>query len=410
MDWIFLIVDLGSGELETTWENALSGQNLETKVTYAKTIEDALKAINSGQVALALYNATEKTPQLASIWKSFQQAMGAVAEMQGIICDEPSPEFMAAAYEFGIEQFISKTQWASEAAHLCQEIVAKLNDPQTAEAKAVQLQRSLISGDQAKIEEAKANLGDMGGYDFRVAFAQGKAAEAAGDYNQAIEAFSSASKMNKMFRPTSNSLGESLLITGRLDEAIAVFEKLDKTNPNDIERKTNLAAAFIEKGDFEKAQYFAAQIEKISPGSAKTTEVQAHILLRQGKIAEAFNLLDKMSDVGPYFASKLNDLGIKLSQAGKGKNALALYQKAHKIVRPELRYKISLNAALACRKLQDYDLALKYVQRCEKEFGSLFPKLLKVKQAIMQEKRSAPPAAAAPAAAAESADPLKKAG
>ena len=70
----------------------------------------------------------------------------------------------------------------------------------------------------------------------------------------------------------------------------------------------------------------------------------------------------------------------------KGKSALALYQKAHKIVRAELKYKISLNAALACRRLKEWDMALKYVARCEREFGATFPKLAKIRQAIAEGK------------------------
>jgi tetratricopeptide (TPR) repeat protein len=99
-------------------------------------------------------------------------------------------------------------------------------------------------------------------------------------------------------------------------------------------------------------------------------ETRAQICLGTGKIGEAFQLMDQMSEVGPFFAAKLNELGIRLSQAGKGKSALALYQKAHKIVRSELKYKISLNAALACRRLQEFDMALKYIIRCRKEYGS----------------------------------------
>jgi hypothetical protein len=111
-------------------------------------------------------------------------------------------------------------------------------------------------------------------------------------------------------------------------------------------------------------------------------EARAQVLLCTGKIGEAFKLMDDMSEVGPFFAAKMNELGIQLSQAGKGKSALALYQKAHKIVRPELRYKISLNAALACRRLKAWDLALKYLTRCQKEYGASFSKIDKIRESI----------------------------
>jgi tetratricopeptide (TPR) repeat protein len=97
-------------------------------------------------------------------------------------------------------------------------------------------------------------------------------------------------------------------------------------------------------------------------------------------------MMDSLSDAGPMFAAKLNEVGVKLSQAGKAKSALVLYQKAHKIVRNELKYKLSMNAALACHRLGDYDLALKFLARCQKEYGSSFPKLEKIRGAVTSAK------------------------
>jgi hypothetical protein len=74
-------------------------------------------------------------------------------------------------------------------------------------------------------------------------------------------------------------------------------------------------------------------------------------------------------------------MGIKLSQANKGKSALALYQKAHTIVKKELRYKVSLNAALACYRLEDFATALKYLDRCEREYGGILDKAAKIRNA-----------------------------
>ncbi len=226
----------------------------------------------------------------------------------------------------------------------------------------------------------------MAEYDYRIAYAKGKAAEATGDYNSAAAAYDQSRQMNKMFRPSSASLGESLLITGKVDDALEVFKTLEKTNPYDVERKANIAAAYIEKGDFASAQRYVEAAAKMAPGNSRVLEAQAQVLLCTGKVADAFKLMDNMSDVGPFFAAKLNELGIQLSQTGKGKSALALYQKAHKIVRPELRYKISMNAALACRRLREWDMALKYVARCEREYGSALPKLDKIKEAVIAAK------------------------
>ena len=125
----------------------------------------------------------------------------------------------------------------------------------------------------------------------------------------------------------------------------------------------------------------------IAPNNPKIPEATAHMFLRAGKIQEAFVLMDKMSEVGPFFAAKLNEFGVKLSQSGKGKSALTFFKKVHGVVRQDLRYKISINAALACLRIGEFDKALEYVNRCEMEFGSPLEKAKKIRQSIIRGKQ-----------------------
>lgn len=382
MDWTCLLVDLTGANLAQAGQEKMAELELAADLTFAASREEAVAVFGSGSVLTQVIFAKENGPELQALLKAFQTHVGCLTEFQAIVCDEPDPALMAGAFEFGIEQFFSLATWPSEVAALTRHAAQLAADPSSAEAKTLALSRSIKGADQSEIKRATENLGDLAEYDYRAAFAKGKAAEAQGDYNAACDAFSSARGMNKMFRPSASSLGETLLVTGKVDEALDVFKQLEKTNPYDFERKANLAAAYIEKGDFAQAQKYVDAAEKLAPGHSKILEAKAQVLLCTGKVGDAFKLMDGMSDVGPFFAAKLNELGIQLSQAGKGKSALALYQKAHKIVRSELRYKISLNAALACRRLQAWDMALKYAHRCEKEFGASFPKLEKIKETI----------------------------
>jgi tetratricopeptide (TPR) repeat protein len=374
---------LNSGsDLAQTWQERTAGQDFSTSLSCVSTLEEALAMLNGGSVLLQVLFAQASSGDVQTLLRSFQANVGCIAEFQGIVCDEPDPIFMAGVFEFGIEQFIAAKTWPADVAAMTRSATALLADPTSAEAKTVALSRSIRSADQGAIKKAALSLGEMAEFDYRVAFAKGKAAEATGNYAEAADAYGAARGMNKMFRPSAASLGETLLVTGKVDEALEVFKSLEKTNPYDVERKANLAAAYIEKGDFDAAQRYVDAAAKLAPHNSKVLEAKAQVLLCTGKVGDAFKLMDDMSEVGPFFAAKLNELGIQLSQAGKGKSALALYQKAHKIVRPELRYKITLNAALACRRLKAWDMALKYVARCEKEFGSSFPKLEKIRESI----------------------------
>ncbi len=360
----------------------MQGHDFGMPIMTATSVEEARALLGAGQVLAQVIFAADISGDVQAVLKSFQSNVGCIAEFQAVVCDEPSPAFIAGVFEFGLEQFFAAASWLADAALMAREAVRLVTNTATAEFKTVTLTRAIRSADQAAIGRAEEALGDLADHDYRVAFAKGKAAEATGQYERASTVYAGARAMNKMFRPSAASLGETLLVTGRVDEALKVLAGLERTNPFDVERKANLAAAYVEKGDFETAMKYVEQAAKLAPGNSRVLEARAQVLLCTGKIGDAFKLMDDMSEVGPFFAAKLNELGIQLSQAGKGKSALALYQKAHRIVRPELRYKISLNAALACRRLKAWDMALKLITRCEKEYGGAFPKLVKIRESI----------------------------
>ena len=408
MDLTCLLVDLSGLGLAEAWQEQVSGTDYGLALSCASSLDEAQVMLKSGSVLVQVLFANDNSADLQTLLKSFQANVGCIADFQAIVCEDPSPVFMAGVFEFGIEQFILLSAWPSELAVVTRRAAELMHDTTSAEYKTLSLSRSIRSADQGAIKQATDALGDLAEYDYRIAFTKGKAQEATGDYVGAADAYASARSMNKMFRPSATKLGENLLVTGRFNEALEVFKTLEKTNPYDAERKASLATVYIEKGDMEMAQRYLDAAAKLAPKNTKLLEAQAQLLLSTGKIAEAFVLLDQLSDVGPYFASKLNELGIKLSQAGKGKSALALYQKAHKIVRPELRYKITLNATLACRRLKAWDMAMKYALRCEKEFGGRFEKLDKIKESIITLQKQE--AAAPPQGAVAATPPIDKAG
>lgn len=389
MEWNCLLVDLTGSDLAENWQEQASAFEFAAQLNFANNVEEAQILLNNGAVLNLVIFSDKNSGDVQALLKSFQSNVGCIADFQAIVCSEPTAAFMAGVFEFGVEQFVAAETWPEEVAAMTRKTTETLSDPSSAEARTVNLARSIRSADQNAIQKAAKDIRDLAEYDYRAAFARGKACEATGDYDAAASSYAKSSSMNKMFRPGTSSLGETLLVTGKIDEALEVFKNLEKTNPYDVERKANIAAAYVEKGDFDSANRYVAMAEKIAPENSRVLEAKAQVLLCTGKIGDAFKLMDGMSEVGPFFAAKLNELGIQLSQSGKGKSALALYQKAHKIVRPELRYKISLNAALACRRLQAWDMALKYLSRCQKEFGSSFPKLVKIKESIVQAKAQA---------------------
>jgi len=387
MEWQCIVVNLSpEGSDHAAFAQAMSTKEFPVPVLYCASVEEGIASLGTLPVAVMVVVAGAWSESLLKLFTSYQRNVGCIGDFQAVVCEDPLPDFMANVFEFGIDQFFSPSTWTDDLEALIQRTKETLSAPDSPESKAINLVRSVRGSDQIAIQAAVASIGEAAEYDFRVAFAKGKAREALGDYQNAAQEFQAARKLNRMFRPSTASLGDALMITGKVDEAISLFNQMEKTNPNNADRKISLAQAYSAKGDFVKAAEYAKAAESLGGSPAKVAEVQAQVALSSGKLQDAVKMMDSLSDAGPMFAAKLNEVGVKLSQAGKAKSALVLYQKAHKIVRNELKYKLSMNAALACHRLGDFELALKFLARCQKEYGSSFPKLEKIRGAVKAAK------------------------
>jgi tetratricopeptide (TPR) repeat protein len=390
MTWKIIVADF-TGALE--WEPLiarLSHLQNEISFVYSTSSEDLLLHLNSPEAVSLVVAAPEFSSEVENAYRQYQQIVGCLPEFLALICDEPSPRFVVSIFEFGVENIIRKEHILDRFETLAQVIKTTLSDESSPEFHAINLALGLKTSNQARIQNAGAAMKAIAGEDYRAAYVAGRALEAQGVYGEAEQAYKLAYGINKMFRPGSSSLAEALMVTGKVDEAVAILEKMEKSNPRDISRKSTLIAAYTEQGQTEKAAKALAEAAALAPDHPKLVEAKVNIMLAEGKIAEAFNLMPQMENAGVLFASRLNDMGIRLSKEGKAKQALALYNKAHKIVRQDLRYKLSMNCALACRRLGDFEMALKYLARCKKEFGKSFDKLDQIivatKLAIEQQK------------------------
>ncbi len=381
MDRVCLLVDIDQKGLDQSWSDLIAEHSYSFTLSCV-TKDEVRPMFETGSVVAMVIFAEASHPDVMNCLDMFKKFVGPLADFQAIVSGDPEPEYMSEVFEYGIEKYFHPTHWPVEIQALSEWVTSKLEDRDSIETKTIRLNHSIVYGDQAQINQNQAAMGDAHNWDYVAAYVKANALQAVGKFNEAAEAFRSSQNMNKMFRQASNGLGESLLVLGKVDEAIEILERLEKQNPRHVERKAQLATAYMEKGDKAKAEAILLEAEAIDPNHPRINEAKAEILLAEGKVGEAFKMMDNLHDVGPFFAAKLNEMGIKLSQQGKGKSAMALYKKAHKIVRHELQYKISLNAALACYRMAEYQIALQYLARTEKEFGGPYEKVDKIRGAI----------------------------
>lgn len=349
-------------------------------------VKEAKLHFESGVVSGLGLVTNEMNGDVSEVLQLFQQKTGCFPDHQMIFCDDPDPDLMMNVFEYGVEQFTDLNSWVAQFSDMVSNIAAALSDQSTTAYKCFMLNAAVKSANQNVIHEMEKDLSEDSDYDPVAAFSRGKALEAVGNYGEALKNFENAEGLNSLFRPAQSGVGEALLLSGEVDKAIEVFNKMEVSNASHGDRKLWLANAYTEKGDLEKANQYLSEAQGLKISSSKMLESKILILLASKKVGEAVKLMDQLTEIGPHLASKLNALGVSFSQAGKVKTALTVYKKAHKIVKKELRYKVSLNAALACHRGGHFDIALKYLSRCEKEYGSTFPKLEKIKRAVAAAK------------------------
>ena len=382
MNYHCLLVNFSSQVKTEELKEKFEGQELPLGVLVADNELGAKEFFSSNSIAGLVIFTDDYKAEIKELLNVFNHSVGCLPEFQIIICDDPSPTLMANVFEHGIEFFMGMKEWYESTLNLIEKINVAILDDESTEGKCLRLNSAIKTSDHEVVSTLEQRLGDESSHNYVAAYSYARALESAGKYQDALDVFTNAEKLNDYFMPAKMGTGENLLLTGKVDDAIAKLEDLEKRNPSNHDRKLVLANAYCEKGDVEKAEQLIAQAEELAPNNKKVTESKVHFLIASKKIGDALKLCDDLEEIGPHLASKLNDIGVSLSKSGKAKTALSLYKKAHKIVRKELKYKVSMNAALACHRAQSFDLAIKYLDRCKKEYGSSFEKLDKIYRAV----------------------------
>jgi len=354
-------------------------------VTNLSDVTTALQSNDDGPVVGVVVRANPKAQALVAVLRSGLNMLGPLPHLFAVILPYVNGEVASRCFEAGVETF-----WLpnSTSDHM-REYFARLTHQDQTEQLIMALSRAVRLARPDGIVKTLRPIEQSASWDYRAAVAAARGREALGEYAAAQALYRSAVELEPMFRPARMALAENYLITGDFERAHGLLVQLDREFPADVDRKSALASVFLEKKDFETARQFAAAASALDPNHTRTIEALAQIHIETKEYAQALELIERMREVGPYFAAKLNEVGIQLSQTGDLQTAYRLYETAHKVVRPELRYKITMNSALALRKMNDFRGALALVERCSNEYGGMFPKLEKLKAVLLEEQKVA---------------------
>ena len=170
---ICLIVDLnGSTDLPDTLEERTQNIEFAYPISYTQfdgaieyiefaypisytQFDGAIEILGSGNVVMMVIFAEESSDNLFTILNEFKNKVGAIGAFQGIVCDEPDPQFMTEVFDYGVEQFLSKESWPEEIEALCNSVHEVLEDTESSEAMTIKLNQSIIKGDQSAIAQVE---------------------------------------------------------------------------------------------------------------------------------------------------------------------------------------------------------------------------------------------------------------
>lgn len=324
---------------------------------------------------------------LDPLLSGFFRQVGPFATHVAVVCPRFDGRLLAVAYEYGVESFFTMEQWQHEG----QGWLAALDKSLTGSVWrfAHGLTRMLRSGDHVGLQRALLGVDRNLECDYRVNFVVGKAQEVLGNFPAAAGSFKNAMERNPHFVLAKAAYAATLSQMGQKDEALQIQEGLQKQNGGSVERQLALAALHMERGDLAKAEEFATAAEKFSGVDPRALEARAQILLTQGNTKDLMPLLDQIGEGGQLLAARLNDMAINMAKAGNIAGALELYRKTHKIVRSDLKFKVTLNIALTYLKTQQFEKCTQALDQCENEFGGPFEKLTKMREVVVSKRPAA---------------------
>ena len=378
------VINLTSDKIDNKIKEKLSSNQILSKIKFSdqNNIQTAFQYENIVSLTLFIEKYDQKVYEILN---SFEKMIGCLPHFVQIFSSKISVNCIISLFDHGIENISSMEDWEEDLTTHFNQVTERIEDESSKESNILKSFHYIRSGKQRKLSLNKELLEEESDRHYLLSYKVGKLYESISEYDLAIESFEKCLNQNPDFKPASYTLAEVYLVKKMYEKSQSILKKMNQSSPNNTEIMLLLATTYLEQDNNEEAEKLILEAKEKNASEQSIQQIVALIHLKREEIQEAFDIIDNLHGVGAYFTSKLNETSIKLSKEGSTEDALLLYQKAHLIVKPELKFKISLNSALSCAKLKDYHKALKFIFRCKREYGSSFSKLDKIELKIKEQ-------------------------
>ncbi len=382
MTWICEVINLAAYDFRNDFYKGEfhkdDGRTFE--LHFSKDHEDYVAQLASGRAIGVAIVADEFSGTVEEAVRIYTKYYGPYINQLAIICDEPSPQYIADLWDLGIENIFAKKSWEVELRGLCAKSALEIQHCPELYSKIREINLRIGKGESLEnfiIDEEAAITAK---FDFRTSFTLGRYYEATGKHEESAEFYARTRDLNVGFRPAQYNLIGAYKKIGNYSAMENVSHSLWQTNPENTLNAYRLGQAYLVNNKMDKALNILHDLNTKDQKMANMFNVE--ILIKSASPEKVVEYLDSINEISDECASLLNEQGIKCAKEGKAKVALALYERAHRLVRSQTKYKVSYNAALACYRMRAFKYAIQFLNRCEFEYGSPFPKLKSLREKL----------------------------
>jgi beta propeller repeat protein len=149
-----------------------------------------------------------------------------------------------------------------------------------------------------------------------------------GKYDQAIQAWDEAIKINPQYTYAWSNKGNILNVLGKYDEAIRACDQAIKINPQYTYAWTNKGNALVGQGRYDEALQAYDQAISINPQSVDAWNNKGNALYLLGKYDDAIKAFDRTISINPQYADAWYNKGVALYQLGMYNSAINAFDQA----------------------------------------------------------------------------------
>lgn len=156
--------------------------------------------------------------------------------------------------------------------------------------------RNIVYPDSSDSEEQEVNLKNLSK---RLEWGKKKGSDPIHGYNQAIQAYEEALKIDPDFAEAWNNKGYVLFSLQKYEEAIAAYDRALMIDPMFVEARYNKANALYKLKKFEQAIQVYDQVLKIRPLSAKAWNNKGNSLASLRRFDESIMAYEQALKINP---------------------------------------------------------------------------------------------------------------